>query len=382
MARVLIFQRYHPRRRTGSQHWPFILVLPLLVMGVAIGALAHERPEKEAKLVGLVQALPPSGLVGDWTVAGVVVHVSEQTEIDQRRGTVQLGSLVKVEGRFREDRSIDAKGVEVMAKPGSQQPPATSKVFGVLKLDPTPQAPPGAKGMVLVREFTVSGQFERQDFKVAVEHLLPRQTYDVMVDGFHAGAILTNEEGEGHLFLSTVPIPGAEPLPEALQPVHARQVVEILAGSTVVLAGNFADARWDGDKFPNREYLAVALLVSPEGLVLGLGVAEIKEHEQKLKLAAFGLPPNASISVMADEYLLGTVSSNASGSVHATFSTNPEDAELPLPEQALPVSGWLRLTLLDGQERTLAAGDFVPVPRPGTVTAPGQVRRHLGKPHR
>jgi len=382
MGKVLFFRRYHPPRREGPRHWPFLLVLLLLALSVAIGAFAHQRPDREAKFVGVVQTLPASGLLGDWTVAGVVVHVSEQTAIDQTRGPVQLGTLVKVEGSFRDDRSVDAREVEVLANPGPHQPPAASKVFGVLKLTPTPAAPEGAEGVALVREFAVGGQPLRQDLKVAVEHLWPRQSYDVVVDGVHAGGIVTDDRGEGQLFLSTAPIPGAEPLPQALQPVSARQQVEVLAGSTVVLAGNFADARWDGSPFPSREYLAVAPLLSPAGVVIGLGVAEIEQAEQRLKVAAFALPANAPITVVADGLTLGTVTSNAAGAIHVVFSTAPEDDQLPLPEEALPVSSWLHLELQDAQGQTLAAGDFATVPRPGTVTAPGQVRRHLGKPHR
>jgi len=380
MAKILRSRRYSPTRRDASRHWLFIAVLLLLALSVAVGALAHQHPEREGKLVGPVQALPASGLVGDWTVAGVVVHVLPTTVIEQEKGPVQVGALVKVEGTFQADHSLLASKVEVLANPGGVQPPAMGKVFGVLKLLPTPAAPVAAEGVVVVRAFTAGGTVLREDLKVGVEHLLPQQTYDVFVDGVHAGAILTNGEGEGHLFLSSAPIPGAEPLPPELSPVTQRQQVEVRQANTVVLFGDFANARWDGDGSAAREYLAVAPLAGGNGVILGLGVAEIKQGEQQLKVTAFLLPPLVPVTVVADQVVLGTLQTQANGLLHGEFSTSPEGHDVPLPGDALPVSGWQTLELRAADGSLLASGSFQSLPHPGTPTAPGQVRRNLGKP--
>lgn len=382
MNLVASFSGYRPVRRTYGRHWPFIAVMVLFLLSLAIGALAHNHPQREGKLVGKVEALPPDGLVGDWTVAGVVVHVTAETEIDQEHGQVQVGGVVKIEGTFRVDGSLDAKEVEVLANPGPVTPPADSKVFGVVKLQPTAAAPVEAEGVALIRVFKLGDTVVREDFKVGVEHLLPEHMYDVYVDGVHAGAISTDGEGEGHLFLSTASLPGAEPLPPELSPLLDRQQVEVRDGSTVILTGNFADARWDGGGHPQREYLAVAPLASSEGVVMGLGVAEIKESKQTLKLAAFFLPATAPVTVVVDEQELGTVQTQANGYIHVVFSTQPEDDQLPLPEASLPVSSWQKLELRDASGEVLLSGEFMPTARPGTATAPGQVRRYLGRPHR
>ncbi|MFN3414506.1 MAG: DUF5666 domain-containing protein, partial [Thermoanaerobaculum sp.] len=247
----------------------------LFLLSLAIGALAHNHPQREGKLVGEVEALPPDGLVGDWRVAGVVVHVTAETEIDQEHGQVQVRSVVIIEGTFRADGSLDAKEVKVLANPGPVTPLADSKIFGVVKLQPTADAAVKAEGVALIRVFKLGHTVVREDFKVGVEHLFPGHVYDVYVDGAHAGALATNQEGESHLFLSSASIPGAEPLPPGLSPLLERQQVEVRDGSTVILTGNFADARWDGGDHLQREYLAVAPLASSEGVVMGLGVAEI-----------------------------------------------------------------------------------------------------------
>lgn len=382
MSLVRSFSGYWPARRSCGRHWPFIVAMLLFLLSLAIGALAHDHPQRESKLVGRVESLPGAGLVGDWTVAGVVVHVTAETEIDQGHGSVQVGATVKVAGTFRADGSLDARKVEVLGNPGPMPPPADAKVFAVLKLKPSAEAPVAAEGVVILRVFKLGDAVVREDFKLGVEHLLPQHLYDVYVDGVHAGAVATNQEGEGHIFLSSAPLPAAEPLTPGLSPLLERQQVEVRGGSAVILTGNFADARWDGGTHPQREYLAVAPLVSSESVVLGLGVAEIKESKQTLKLAAFFLPASVPVTVVVDDQVLGTVQTQANGYIHATFSTQPEDAQLPLPEAALPVSSWQKLELRDVSGVVLVSGEFVAAPRPGTITAPGQVRRYLGRPRR
>ncbi|MGQ9751428.1 MAG: DUF5666 domain-containing protein [Thermoanaerobaculaceae bacterium] len=173
------------------------------------------QPPEYQRLVGAVESLPEAGLVGDWTVAGVVVHVFETTQIKHEHGTIAIGSWVKVEGAFRLDSSFDASEIELLCH--TTYPPFSEKRFALLKLQATAAAPPEAEGVAWIRSFAQAGSVVREDLQVAVEQLLPGQIYEVFVDGFHAGSILTNAEGEGHLFLSFGNIPGAEPLPQELK---------------------------------------------------------------------------------------------------------------------------------------------------------------------
>ncbi len=62
---------------------------------------------------GFVQALPATAdLVGDWTVSGLKVHVTTDTEIEQEHGAIVVGSAVKVEGVLAADGSVTAREIE------------------------------------------------------------------------------------------------------------------------------------------------------------------------------------------------------------------------------------------------------------------------------
>lgn len=63
---------------------------------------------------GRVSSLPNDN-IGDWTVAGRTVHVTTGTKIEQRRGTLGVGSLVEVKGFLRSDGSVDATKITVRA---------------------------------------------------------------------------------------------------------------------------------------------------------------------------------------------------------------------------------------------------------------------------
>ncbi len=66
------------------------------------------------RFIGVVRGLPDTeNLVGDWQVGERIVHVFAETEIDQDKGRVRLGSLVEVEGRLLNDRTVNAKRIEV-----------------------------------------------------------------------------------------------------------------------------------------------------------------------------------------------------------------------------------------------------------------------------
>ena len=69
--------------------------------------------EDDTELDGVVEALPATGLVGTWQVAGTTVQVTEATEIDQAMGSIGVGIAVEVEGEAQPDGSILASEIEV-----------------------------------------------------------------------------------------------------------------------------------------------------------------------------------------------------------------------------------------------------------------------------
>lgn len=325
------------------------------------------RPQpRRVELAGVVAALPPGPpFLGDWTVEETVVHVATTTLVDEGKGAVAVGAFVLVRGVTLGDGSIDAESIEVKRRSDPPGPgPRTECDFAVLHLTPSPDAPSGAEGVVLTRLIVLPNGTRREDLKVAVDHLLPTTTYDVYVDAIHAGVVVTNDEGEGHLFLSTADIPGAEPLPADLQPVAGLQHAEVLAAGTVILAGEFADARREGCGRSRPDYLAVAALLGEDASAHGVAMAAIRGETQTLHVTAWALEPGAVVEVLADEIPLATLTVSADGTAHAFLSSDPADCQLPLPTAAMPVSDLLRVAIRDAGGEEIAGGNLVPVAKP------------------
>jgi len=73
----------------------------------------------EARFSGFVDKLPASGLIGEWSVNGRIVHVSNATDAKMEHGLVALNAFVDVKGFLKEDGSITADDITVEASPGS-----------------------------------------------------------------------------------------------------------------------------------------------------------------------------------------------------------------------------------------------------------------------
>jgi hypothetical protein len=74
------------------------------------------------ELKGQIESLPSGGLVGDWRVAGRIVHVTATTIINQEHGAAAVGATVEVAGTVRADGSIDATRIEVKPTSASDNP--------------------------------------------------------------------------------------------------------------------------------------------------------------------------------------------------------------------------------------------------------------------
>jgi hypothetical protein len=320
------------------------------------------RPRPQAvEVAGLIVTLPAEPpFVGDWLVDETTVHVVAATRVDERHGAVAVGAFVLVRGTRLDDRSIKALSVEVK-RPAQ---PRSECGFVILHLTATEAAPAGAEGVVLTRRVVLPNGSEREDLKVAVEHLLPESSYDVVVDGLNAGVIVTDAQSEGHLFLSTSDVPGAEPLPAELRPVADRVHAEVLAGNVAVLAGDFEDARRHGCGNIAPDYLAAALLLGEDGAPRGVAVASIKADLQILRIAAWSLAPGAVVTLLLDGEALGKLTTGADGTAHLVLSSSPGAGQLPLPAEAQPVSDLLHVELQAADGSLLAAGNLAPVPGP------------------
>jgi hypothetical protein len=66
-----------------------------------------------ANVKGAIQSLPSSGLVGDWTVGGRLVHVVSSTKLNAEHGAFAVGARVKVKGLQMADGSVVATKVQL-----------------------------------------------------------------------------------------------------------------------------------------------------------------------------------------------------------------------------------------------------------------------------
>ncbi len=88
---------------------------------------------------GVIESLPASGLVGDWTVSGRVIHVTSNTLIKVESGAVVVGAFVEIEGCPRADGSIDAGKIEVEQEQEVPRPFPFAIFFGTVQtLPPSP----------------------------------------------------------------------------------------------------------------------------------------------------------------------------------------------------------------------------------------------------
>lgn len=75
----------------------------------------------ETEFTGNIEELPSTtGRIGDWKVAGKVVHVLATTRIEQERVPVAAGITVKVEGIQQSDGSINAIEIETKSNTGGE----------------------------------------------------------------------------------------------------------------------------------------------------------------------------------------------------------------------------------------------------------------------
>ncbi|HEX9545677.1 MAG TPA: DUF5666 domain-containing protein, partial [Pyrinomonadaceae bacterium] len=96
---------------------------------------------------GRVEQLPSTtGFIGDWTVAGRIVHVTSATIIRQDEAPLALGVFVKVVGTLRPDGTIDAAKVETES---NEHPPFFEFTGTVQALPNTPD---------LTGDWTVGGR--------------------------------------------------------------------------------------------------------------------------------------------------------------------------------------------------------------------------------
>lgn len=122
---------------TELEHGPFAIGTPVEVKGFPLDGGGVQATKIEGQdgngadapaleFFGTIEALPPSGLVGQWTVSGKLVGVTDATKLDAGDGPFVVGATVKVEGWPQADGAIEAHEIETTSTPGLDA--STSKV--------------------------------------------------------------------------------------------------------------------------------------------------------------------------------------------------------------------------------------------------------------
>jgi hypothetical protein len=91
------------------------------LVAVAIDARSHKpagRPGFVVKFVGSVDALPADGLYGEWTIAGRKVTVPVGAFIDEHKGAVAVGDMVRVTALLSLNGALTAVEIQVQENEG------------------------------------------------------------------------------------------------------------------------------------------------------------------------------------------------------------------------------------------------------------------------
>jgi len=112
------------------------------------------------ELFGTVQNKPPNGVVGDWMISNVVVHVTSATQFNAEHGSrIMVGTMVKVVGSQRADLSLDAVRIHRIMEFDDEEDFLTQHFQDFLDRDPDP---PGLAGWMNVLN-TCSGDLTQCD---------------------------------------------------------------------------------------------------------------------------------------------------------------------------------------------------------------------------
>ena len=105
------------------------------------GTPAPQPQPDELEIQGTIEALPPSGLMGNWQVSGRTVVVTAATELDAEHGAFAVGVAVEVKGSLDASGNVVAASIESMPGNGASEP--ALEFFGTIVALPS-----GASGLI------------------------------------------------------------------------------------------------------------------------------------------------------------------------------------------------------------------------------------------
>jgi len=326
------------RRATGA------LGLVFLAFLCATPALADDdenENEDQIEFTGAVQAMPASGLIGNWTIAGKTVQTNASTEFDQENGQLAVGAVVTVEGTLQSDGSVLAEQIEVKVGVGAPPPPGGGEDEGEFT---------GA-----IQSLPASGLLGTWQVAGRAVQVVSTTTLEQENGGFAVGAIVEVEglpDANGVIVASKIELisggaPAPQPEPEDVEIVGTIDALpasgligtwQVAGRAVVVTAATELDAE--------NGAFAVGVTVEVEGSLDSTGTLVASQIETK---------PGSGASEPALEFF-GTINALPTGTsgligvwnvggklVNVTAQTVIDAEEAPIAVGAVvEVSGWLQ----------------------------------------
>jgi hypothetical protein len=94
----------------------------LLALRIRVLWQEHGGPQPPVTFTGVIEQMPPQGLVGRWIVDGVNVVVSRNTLINQANGMAVVGAEIQVTGHQADGAVVVAREIIVLSSPMTGQP--------------------------------------------------------------------------------------------------------------------------------------------------------------------------------------------------------------------------------------------------------------------
>ena len=313
------------------------------------------------EFTGSVQAMPSSGLIGNWTIAGKSVQTNGSTTFEQDEGSIGVGAIVEVKGVTQADGAVLASKIEVQtgvgAPPGGgpEMPGDEGDFTGAIQSLPSS----GLLGTWVVADKNVqvvsTTRLEQEDGGFAVGAI-------VEVEGLPdaSGAIVASK-----IELKSGGAPGPQPPPEDLEIEGTIETLPSGLIGTWQVAGRSVIVTAATELETQNGAFAVGVTVEVEGSLDASGAINASKIESK---------PGTGASETALEFF-GTIDalpSAASGligvwsvggklvNVTAQTIIDAEDAPIAIGA-AVEVHGWLQADgMIDAQRigSTTEVGDM------------------------
>jgi hypothetical protein len=199
-------------------------------------------------------------------------------------------------------------------------------------------ADPSVTGTAHFMSLTHHGETTTR-FMANIEGAAPNMLLEVKLDGVTVGQIMTDDEGSGHLFLSSNPHGNQQPLPANFpSDVMAGDMVSV--GTAAGVLGTHTDEDEGGEEEASVVHLSAALSdttnTAIHGQVKFFSVTQNDTTDKTFLVTITGAGANASLPVSINGTNVGTLMTNAAGvgSLVLLSANNTLPANFPMTVMA------------------------------------------------